>query len=51
VGTAIIIPGICLALIGIINTTYKPSSDVTVVAPMVVGFGMCSLELLQKNKS
>jgi hypothetical protein len=38
VGTAIIIPGICLALVGIINTTYKPSSHVTVVAPMVVGF-------------
>ncbi|KAF2653504.1 MFS general substrate transporter [Lophiostoma macrostomum CBS 122681] len=38
VGTAIIIPGICLALVGIINTTHKPSSDVTVVAPMVVGF-------------
>ncbi|KAF2013899.1 MFS general substrate transporter [Aaosphaeria arxii CBS 175.79] len=38
VGSALIIPGICLALVGIINTTYKRSSDVTVVAPMVVGF-------------
>ncbi|KAI4650616.1 hypothetical protein J4E93_002973 [Alternaria ventricosa] len=38
VGTALIVPGICLALVGIINTTYKPSSDVTVIAPMVVGF-------------
>ncbi|KAF2465273.1 MFS general substrate transporter [Lindgomyces ingoldianus] len=38
VGAAIIIPGICLALVGIINTTYKASDDVTVVAPMAVGF-------------
>ncbi|KAH6882515.1 fungal trichothecene efflux pump [Alternaria rosae] len=38
VGTALIVPGICLALVGIINTTYKSSSDVTVIAPMVVGF-------------
>ncbi|KAH7377328.1 major facilitator superfamily domain-containing protein [Pyrenochaeta sp. MPI-SDFR-AT-0127] len=38
VGTALIVPGICLALVGIINTTYKPSSSVTVIAPMVVGF-------------
>lgn len=37
-GTALIVPGICLALVGIIQTTYKPSSDVTVIAPMVVGF-------------
>ncbi|KAF1846276.1 MFS general substrate transporter [Cucurbitaria berberidis CBS 394.84] len=40
VGTALIVPGICLALVGIIQTTYKPSSDVTVIAPMVVGFIM-----------
>jgi hypothetical protein len=38
VGTALIVPGICLALVGIINTTYKKGSDVTVVAPLVVGF-------------
>jgi MFS family permease len=38
VGAALIIPGVCLVLVGIINTTYKSSSDVTVVAPMVVGF-------------
>jgi hypothetical protein len=37
VGTALIVPGICLTLVGIVNTTYKPSSDVTVIAPMVVG--------------
>ena len=40
IGTAIIVPGICLTLVGIINTTYKPSSDPTVVGPMVVGFVM-----------
>lgn len=34
---ALIIPGICLALVGIINTTYKKSSDVTVVAPLIIG--------------
>jgi hypothetical protein len=38
VGTALIVPGIVLALVGIISTTYKPSSDVTIIAPMVVGF-------------
>ncbi|KAG9194360.1 hypothetical protein G6011_04395 [Alternaria panax] len=31
------VPGICLTLVGIVNTTYKPSSDVTVIAPVVVG--------------
>lgn len=40
VGSALIIPGVILALVGIINTTYKPSSDPTVIAPMVVGFVM-----------
>jgi hypothetical protein len=38
VGALFIIPGICLVLVGIINTTYKSSSDVTVIAPLVVGF-------------
>ncbi|ORY06913.1 fungal trichothecene efflux pump [Clohesyomyces aquaticus] len=43
VGTAIIVPGICLTLVGIINTTYKKSSDVTVIAPMVVGFVLIAI--------
>jgi hypothetical protein len=38
VGTALVVPGICLALVGIINTTYKPGSDITVIAPLIVGF-------------
>lgn len=38
VGSALIIPGICLVLVGIVNTTYKSSSDITVIAPLVVGF-------------
>ncbi|PGH14369.1 hypothetical protein AJ80_05959 [Polytolypa hystricis UAMH7299] len=40
VGTLLVIPGICLALVGIINTTYKPASSATVVAPMASGFGL-----------
>ncbi|KAF2790607.1 MFS general substrate transporter [Melanomma pulvis-pyrius CBS 109.77] len=43
VGAAIIVPGICLALVGIINTTYKPSSDPTVIGPMVVGFVLIAI--------
>lgn len=38
VGAALIVPGICLTLVGIINTTFKPSNDVTVIAPIVSGF-------------
>lgn len=38
VGTTLIVPGIVLALVGIISTTYKPAADVTVIAPLVVGF-------------
>ena len=38
VGTLLVVPGIVLALVGIISTTYKSSSHVTVIAPMVVGF-------------
>jgi hypothetical protein len=40
VGMALVIPGVCITLVGIINTTYKKSSDVTVVAPLCVGFGL-----------
>ncbi|KFH43588.1 putative MFS-type transporter-like protein [Hapsidospora chrysogenum ATCC 11550] len=43
VGTALIVPGICLTLVGIINTTYKPSSDVTVIAPLCAGLGITAL--------
>jgi MFS family permease len=38
VGSALVIPGVCLVLVGIINTTYKSSRDSTVIGPMVVGF-------------
>ncbi|CAH0017768.1 unnamed protein product [Clonostachys rhizophaga] len=34
VGSLLIVPGICLTLVGIINTTYKSSRDVTVLAPL-----------------
>jgi hypothetical protein len=51
VGSAIIIPGICLALVGIINTTYKSSKDVTVIAPMVVGFVLIALFGVWENVS
>lgn len=37
IGTALVVPGIVLALVGIIQTTYKSSTDPTVIAPMVVG--------------
>lgn len=37
-GTFLVIPGVCLVLVGIINTTYMPSSDTMVIAPLVVGF-------------
>ncbi|CAM1502223.1 Fc.00g042070.m01.CDS01 [Cosmosporella sp. VM-42] len=43
VGALLVVPGVCLVLVGIINTTYKSSSDVTVVAPMAVGFGVLVL--------
>lgn len=38
VGMILIIPGVCLVLVGIINTTYLPSKDKTVLVPLVVGF-------------
>jgi hypothetical protein len=37
VGTLLVIPGVCLALVGIINTTYMPASSTRVIAPLVVG--------------
>lgn len=40
VGTVLVIPGVCLALVGIINTTYLKASSVKVIAPMAVGFGL-----------
>ena len=38
VGTVLVIPGVCLVLVGIINTTYMSSSGKMVLAPMIVGF-------------
>ena len=37
-GAALVIPGVCLVLVGIINTTYMAASSTLVIAPMVVGF-------------
>ncbi len=37
IGTLLVIPGVCLALVGIINTTYMSASDTLVIAPLVVG--------------
>ena len=38
IGTAFVVPGVCLVLVGIINTTYMSTSDPKVIAPLVVGF-------------
>ena len=38
IGSLLVTPGVCLVLVGIINTTYMPSSNKLVIAPMVVGF-------------
>ncbi|KAK4496022.1 hypothetical protein PRZ48_013291 [Zasmidium cellare] len=55
VGTLLVIPGVCLALVGIINTTYMQSTDVLVLAPMCVGFGLLVAfgfwETLSKTRS
>ncbi|KAF1990401.1 MFS general substrate transporter [Aulographum hederae CBS 113979] len=40
VGALLILPGICLVLVGIINTTYMPSRSTLVIVPMCVGFGL-----------
>jgi hypothetical protein len=37
-GAFLIVSGTCITLVGIINTTFKKSSDPTVIAPLVVGF-------------
>ena len=37
VGTILVVPGVCLALVGIINTTYMPATSVLVLAPLIVG--------------
>ncbi|EME77273.1 uncharacterized protein MYCFIDRAFT_42500 [Pseudocercospora fijiensis CIRAD86] len=39
IGTLLVIPGVCLALVGIINTTYISVSDVMVIVPLAVGLG------------
>ncbi|KAG9258701.1 fungal trichothecene efflux pump [Emericellopsis atlantica] len=49
VGAALIVPGICLTLVGIINTTYKAGSDVTVIAPLCTGLGLLVLFALWEN--
>ena len=38
VGSFLVIPGVCLVLVGIINTTYMASSNKMVLAPLIVGF-------------
>ncbi|KXL44413.1 hypothetical protein M433DRAFT_166556 [Acidomyces richmondensis BFW] len=40
VGTILVVPGVCLVLVGIINTTYMPTTDKNVIAPMCSGFGL-----------
>ena len=34
VGTIIVVPGVCLAIVGIINTTYMPTKSTMVSKPM-----------------
>ncbi|OQN98125.1 hypothetical protein B0A48_15957 [Cryoendolithus antarcticus] len=43
VGTVLVIPGVCLVLVGIITTTYMKSTSVKVLAPMCAGFGLLVL--------
>ncbi|TKA74991.1 hypothetical protein B0A55_02646 [Friedmanniomyces simplex] len=40
VGTVLVMPGVCLVLVGIINTTYMKTMSKLVIAPMVVGFAL-----------
>ncbi|KAK3679198.1 hypothetical protein LTR78_000759 [Recurvomyces mirabilis] len=40
VGTALVVPGVCLVIVGIINTTYMATTSKMVLAPMCVGFGL-----------
>lgn len=51
VGTVLVIPGVCLVLVGIINTTYLKTTSVKVVAPMCVGFGLLVLFALWETFS
>ncbi|ERS98189.1 uncharacterized protein SPSK_06068 [Sporothrix schenckii 1099-18] len=43
VGCVLVVPGICLTLVGIINTTSKASNSPAVVGPLVSGFGVLVL--------
>ncbi|OAA63518.1 Fungal trichothecene efflux pump [Niveomyces insectorum RCEF 264] len=43
VGALLVVPGVCLTLVGIINTQSKKSTDVLVLAPMCTGFGVLIL--------
>ena len=43
VGTLLVIPGVCLALVGIINTTYMSASNVMVIAPLATGLALLVL--------
>ncbi|EON67352.1 hypothetical protein W97_06605 [Coniosporium apollinis CBS 100218] len=43
VGTALIVPGVCLVLVGIIETTYKKATSASVLAPLIVGFVLIAL--------
>jgi len=55
VGTALVVPGVCLVIVGIINTTYMATTSTMVLAPMCTGFGLLVAfgfwETLSKTKS
>ncbi|KAK0304936.1 hypothetical protein LTR01_007141 [Friedmanniomyces endolithicus] len=40
VGTVLVMPGVCLVLVGIINTTYMKTSSILVVVPIAIGFAL-----------
>ncbi|KAK4891378.1 hypothetical protein LTR27_010032 [Elasticomyces elasticus] len=40
IGTLLVIPGVCLVLVGIISTTYMSTTSAKVLAPMCTGFGL-----------
>lgn len=40
VGTVLVMPGVCLVLVGIINTTYMSTKSILVVVPIAIGFAL-----------
>jgi hypothetical protein len=43
VGAFLIVSGVCISLVGIINTTFMKSSSIKVIVPLAVGLGLVAL--------